>query len=185
MHFCIREVWGYQENCSDPLTSTQMESYWIINLSLWKSVSKLPAAKHCSFLLLRSKLYVSPKDVFKLIHSFLFKRTIVSCISKDRNTHKPIELFFLNSINIIQVTFQSNTGSTLDDLSRNSHHIAQGTLLNALWWPEWEGNPKREATYSNKNFKNFFYFWDIPCGSVVKTLCFQCRGHRFDSWLGK
>ena len=22
--------------------------------------------------------------------------------------------------------------------------IAQGTLLNALWWPEWKGNPKKE-----------------------------------------
>ena len=25
---------------------------------------------------------------------------------------------------------------------------------------------------------------DFPCGPVVKTLCFHCRGHRFDPWLG-
>ena len=24
---------------------------------------------------------------------------------------------------------------------------------------------------------------DFPGGPVVKTLCFQCRGPRFDSWL--
>ena len=24
-----------------------------------------------------------------------------------------------------------------------TYHIAHGTLLNALWWPKWEGNPKR------------------------------------------
>ena len=24
---------------------------------------------------------------------------------------------------------------------------AQGTLLNALWWPKWEENPKREGIY--------------------------------------
>ena len=26
---------------------------------------------------------------------------------------------------------------------------------------------------------------DFPGGPVVRTLPFQCRGHRFDSWLGK
>ena len=25
--------------------------------------------------------------------------------------------------------------------------IAQGTQLNALWWPEWEGNPKGRTIY--------------------------------------
>ena len=25
---------------------------------------------------------------------------------------------------------------------------------------------------------------DFPGGPVVKTPCFQCRGHRFDSWSG-
>ena len=25
--------------------------------------------------------------------------------------------------------------------------IAQGTLLNALWWSEWEGSPKGEDTH--------------------------------------
>ena len=28
-----------------------------------------------------------------------------------------------------------------------TYHIAQGTLLNALWWPEWEGSPKGRAVY--------------------------------------
>ena len=23
-----------------------------------------------------------------------------------------------------------------------TYYVAQGTLLNALWWPEWEGGPK-------------------------------------------
>lgn len=26
--------------------------------------------------------------------------------------------------------------------------------------------------------------WDFPGGAVVKTLCFQCKGLGFDSWLG-
>ena len=25
--------------------------------------------------------------------------------------------------------------------------IAQGTLFSALWWPKWEGNPKRGYVY--------------------------------------
>ena len=25
---------------------------------------------------------------------------------------------------------------------------------------------------------------EFPGGPVVRTLCFQCRGHRFDPWLG-
>ena len=25
--------------------------------------------------------------------------------------------------------------------------MAQGTLLSALWWPKWEGNPKKEGMY--------------------------------------
>ena len=24
----------------------------------------------------------------------------------------------------------------------------------------------------------------LPWNTVVRTLCFHCRGHRFDSWLG-
>ena len=27
-------------------------------------------------------------------------------------------------------------------------------------------------------------WWDFPGSPVVKILCFQCRGHGFDSWLG-
>ena len=27
-----------------------------------------------------------------------------------------------------------------------------------------------------------FTFWDFPGGPVVKTLHFECRGHRFDPW---
>ena len=26
--------------------------------------------------------------------------------------------------------------------------------------------------------------WGFPGGPVVKILCFQCRGHGFDPWLG-
>ena len=25
---------------------------------------------------------------------------------------------------------------------------------------------------------------NLPCGAVIKTPCFQCRGHVFNSWLG-
>ena len=27
-------------------------------------------------------------------------------------------------------------------------------------------------------------YLDFPCDPLVKMLCFQCRGHGFDSWLG-
>ncbi len=26
--------------------------------------------------------------------------------------------------------------------------------------------------------------WDFPGGPVVRTLCFYCRGHGFNPWLG-
>ena len=26
--------------------------------------------------------------------------------------------------------------------------------------------------------------WDFPGGPVVRTLCFHCRGPRFDPWVG-
>ena len=26
--------------------------------------------------------------------------------------------------------------------------------------------------------------WDFPGTPVVKTLCFSCKGHRFDPWSG-
>ena len=26
--------------------------------------------------------------------------------------------------------------------------------------------------------------WDVPCGPVAKTLCFQCWGLGFDPWSG-
>ena len=29
-----------------------------------------------------------------------------------------------------------------------------------------------------------WYSWNFPGGPVVKTLHFQCRGHRFDPWAG-
>ena len=28
-------------------------------------------------------------------------------------------------------------------------------------------------------------FQIFPSGPVVKTLCFCCKGHKFDPWLGK
>ena len=27
--------------------------------------------------------------------------------------------------------------------------------------------------------------WDFPGSPVVKTLCFQCRGYRFNPWFGE
>ena len=27
------------------------------------------------------------------------------------------------------------------------YYIAKGTLLSALWWTKWEGNPKKEGIY--------------------------------------
>lgn len=30
-----------------------------------------------------------------------------------------------------------------------AYYMAPGTLLSALWWPKWEGNPKRRELYVN------------------------------------
>lgn len=30
-----------------------------------------------------------------------------------------------------------------------AYYMAPGTLLSALWWPQWEGNPKRRELYVN------------------------------------
>ena len=38
---------------------------------------------------------------------------------------------------------------------------SQGTLLNALWWPNWEGNPKKEAIY-------VYTYQGLPTGSDGK-----------------
>ena len=32
--------------------------------------------------------------------------------------------------------------------------------------------------------KSLCHLWDFPGSPVVKTLCFQCKGLRFDPWLG-
>ena len=32
--------------------------------------------------------------------------------------------------------------------------------------------------------EKYWPLWDFPGGPVVKTLCFQCRGHGFDPWSG-
>ena len=37
--------------------------------------------------------------------------------------------------------------------------------------------------WHNKNLR-YNSDWDF-CSSVVKTLCFHCKGHRFDPWLEK
>ena len=34
----------------------------------------------------------------------------------------------------------------IDNLMR-TYSIAQGTLLDALWWPKWEANPKKRGLY--------------------------------------
>ena len=26
--------------------------------------------------------------------------------------------------------------------------------------------------------------WEFPGGPVIRTVCFRCKGHKFDSWLG-
>ena len=36
--------------------------------------------------------------------------------------------------------------------------------------------------HHNPVFKK--YFWGLPCGPWVKTLCFKCRGYRFSLSLG-
>ena len=35
-----------------------------------------------------------------------------------------------------------------------------------------------------KNIMDLSRVGDFPGGPVVRAVCFQCRGHRFDPWLG-
>ena len=59
------------------------------------------------------------------------------------------------------------------ELQRVRHNWA--TELN------WTGLTKPLSSHSNSR-KDLF--WNFPGGSVVKTPCCQCRGHRFDPWSG-
>ena len=38
-----------------------------------------------------------------------------------------------------------------------TYHMAQGTLLNALWWSKWEGNPKKRRHMSTHSWLSLLY----------------------------
>ena len=38
--------------------------------------------------------------------------------------------------------------------------------------------------YMHRNVTNYSLYWKFPGGSVVRTLCYQCRGHGFNPRLG-
>ena len=47
--------------------------------------------------------------------------------------------------------------------------------------------PSRDEQTNNRIFfslKKKEGKWDFPGSAVVKTLCFQCRGRRFNPWSG-
>ena len=53
----------------------------------------------------------------------------------------------------------------------------------------WKGRREWFFYWSFTFFKPFFFLlqsnpWDFPDGPVVKILCSQYRGHRFDPWSG-
>ena len=57
------------------------------------------------------------------------------------------------------------------------------------WFPlGWTGWISLQSEGLSRVFSNTIVqkhqFWDFPGCPVVRTLCFQCRGLRFDSWLG-
>ena len=57
------------------------------------------------------------------------------------------------------------------------------------WFPlGWTGWISLQSEGLSRVFSNTIVqkhqFWDFPGCHVVRTLCFQCRGLRFDSWLG-
>ena len=55
-----------------------------------------------------------------------------------------------------------------------TYYIGQGTLLNALWCPKWEGNPKR---------RGYMYTYGFPGGVSGKEPTCQCRRHKRDMGL--
>ena len=61
----------------------------------------------------------------------------------------------------------------------------QGAKISEASWPKKHKTENRNniATNSIKTFKRV-HIRDYPGGLLVKTLCFHCRGHGFDPWLG-
>ena len=51
-----------------------------------------------------------------------------------------------------------------------------------VYWPYQLYEMEKEAVYENKENTNTGR--EFPDGPVVKTSCFHCRGHGFDSWSG-
>ena len=45
-------------------------------------------------------------------------------------------------------------------------------------------NALEQNSSSQKCYNLKKRYWDFPGGSLVKTLCFYCRGHGFYPWLG-
>ena len=51
--------------------------------------------------------------------------------------------------------------------------VAQRTLLNALWWPKWEGNAKKEI-YVMYTYGRFTSLYGRNWHNIVKQLCCGC-----------
>ena len=56
-----------------------------------------------------------------------------------------------------------------------THCVIQITLLNALWRPKWEGNP-RQNTYIHTYVYIYIYMWLIHF-TVQKNLTQQCKAN--------
>ena len=49
-----------------------------------------------------------------------------------------------------------------------THYIAQGTLPNALQWPKWEGNPKKEGMH-------VLIYLELIHFAIEQKLTLQCK----------
>ena len=68
--------------------------------------------------------------------------------------------------------------STSTFLNLNLFH----SVYVCVYWPHQLHEMEKEAVYENK--ENINTGREFPDGPVVKTPCFHCRGHGFDSWSG-
>ena len=76
------------------------------------------------------------------------------------------------------------TGSREDKISL--WEITSLAIRLQLKLPVWSKDIKSFEIWNTPNILSDVeeIFWDFPGCPAVKTLCFHCRGHRSDSWLG-
>ena len=73
---------------------------------------------------------------------------------------------------MISARMTEKADSTTKNYQQNSY---MPTIINLKIWED-----KRSILSSNQNHK-MLRNWDFHGGAVVKTLCFQCMGHRSDT----